>query len=151
MLKKIYVSQAYHSEHQIHLVRNAENIIRRKKIKLLIVDNIINHFLVEYQGRGALRQLRDSLRSHLTDLRRLTTIFSDLIIVLINQVERRKDIFFGDPLISLGEDVIAHAPTTRIYLRKGKGEQRIAKIIKSPYLPENEAFYTITSRGIRDA
>ena len=36
-------------------------------------------------------------------------------------------------------DEVAHASTTRLFLRKGRGEQRICKIYDSPCLPENEA------------
>ena len=35
-------------------------------------------------------------------------------------------------------------------LRKGKGEQRVAKIIDSPSMPEAEASYQITTGGIAD-
>jgi RecA/RadA recombinase len=47
--------------------------------------------------------------------------------------------------------VLAHAATTRIYLRKGKAEQRIAKIYDSPMLPEGEAVFAISEAGIVDA
>lgn len=67
---------------------------------------------------------------------------------------------FGDNKKPVGGNIIAHASTTRIYLRKGKGEERIAKYLNynfifiiilfiifcllirlcdSPYLPEAEA------------
>ena len=37
--------------------------------------------------------------------------------------------FFDSPVIKpVGGHVLAHASTTRIMLKKGKGEQRIAKI-----------------------
>jgi hypothetical protein len=32
--------------------------------------------------------------------------------------------------------IIAHASTTRLYLKKGKGETRVMKIYDSPNLPE---------------
>eukprot|EP00698_Gefionella_okellyi_P026080 TRINITY_DN9837_c0_g1_i1.p1 TRINITY_DN9837_c0_g1~~TRINITY_DN9837_c0_g1_i1.p1 ORF type:complete len:103 (+),score=12.79 TRINITY_DN9837_c0_g1_i1:325-633(+) len=35
--------------------------------------------------------------------------------------------------------LVAHASTTRLFLRKGRGEQRICKIYDSPCLPESEA------------
>jgi meiotic recombination protein DMC1 len=47
--------------------------------------------------------------------------------------------------------VLAHASTTRLQLRKGRGDQRIAKIFDSPSLPEAEAVYEISNEGIRDA
>jgi DNA repair protein RadA len=47
--------------------------------------------------------------------------------------------------------VVAHAAQTRVYLRKSKGERRIATLIDSPYLPEGEALFTIVANGIADA
>jgi meiotic recombination protein DMC1 len=50
----------------------------------------------------------------------------------------------------IGGHVMAHASTTRVSLRKGRGEQRIAKIIDSPMLPEAEATFQIDSGGVTD-
>ena len=41
-----------------------------------------------------------------------------------------------DPKKPIGGHVLAPS-TTRLYFRKGKGEQRICKIFDSPSLPEN--------------
>lgn len=41
--------------------------------------------------------------------------------------------------------------STRIYLRKGRGEERVAKLFDSPDMPESEATYAINSGGIIDA
>lgn len=38
----------------------------------------------------------------------------------------------------------------RLYLRKGRGEQRICKIYDSPCLPESEAVFAILPDGIGD-
>ena len=43
-----------------------------------------------------------------------------------------------------------HASTTRLYFRKGKGEQRICKIYDSPLLPESECTFQIGEGGISD-
>ncbi len=40
------------------------------------------------------------------------------------------------------------ASATRVYLRKGRGEERVAKLADSPDQPEGEASYTIKSGGI---
>jgi DNA repair protein RadA len=50
-----------------------------------------------------------------------------------------------------GGHIVAHAAQTRVYLRKSKGERRIATLIDSPYLPEGEALFTIVAAGIADA
>lgn len=47
--------------------------------------------------------------------------------------------FMADPKKPIGGHVLAHASTTRLYLRKGKAETRIAKIYDSPDVPEAEA------------
>lgn len=44
--------------------------------------------------------------------------------------------FVVDPKKPLGGHVMAHASTIRLYLRKGKGEQRVMKVVDSPNLRE---------------
>jgi meiotic recombination protein DMC1 len=44
--------------------------------------------------------------------------------------------FVADPKKPVGGHVMAHASTQRLYLRKGKGEQRVAKVVDSPCLGE---------------
>ena len=45
---------------------------------------------------------------------------------------------------------MGHTATFRIYLRKSKGEKRIAKLVDSPNLPEAEAVFSVSKAGIRD-
>merc|ERR1719300_1747219 len=58
--------------------------------------------------------------------------------------------FNADPKKPIGGNIMAHASTTRLYLRKGRGEQRICKIYDSPCLPEGEAVFAINADGIGD-
>ena len=44
-----------------------------------------------------------------------------------------------------------HASTTRLALRKGRGENRVMKVVCSPVLPESEAQFSISEFGIEDA
>ncbi|MFX0074825.1 MAG: DNA repair and recombination protein RadA [Candidatus Hermodarchaeota archaeon] len=150
VLDNIFVSRAYNSDFQILLVKEAPKIISERGIKVLVLDNIISHFKAEYPGRGNFDLIRSLLRSHLTDLLSLTNIFQDLVIVYTNQVRIKPDVFYGNPIIHLGGNVVAHLSTTRVFLRKGKGEQRIAKVVKSPYIPDGDAVFSITEGGIRD-
>jgi len=59
--------------------------------------------------------------------------------------------FAGDTKKPIGGNIIAHASTTRLYLRKGRGDTRICKIYDSPCLPESEAMFAILPDGIGDA
>lgn len=50
----------------------------------------------------------------------------------------------------IGGHIIAHASTTRLYLRKGRADSRVCKIVDSPFLPESEATFAITNGGVND-
>ena len=54
---------------------------------------------------------------------------------------------FGPVVKPVGGHVLAHASTTRVMLKKGKGDQRIAKIFDSPLMPEEEATFVISNGG----
>ena len=151
VLKNIVFGRAYNSDHQILLVKEAANIIKEKNIKLIVVDSLIGHFRSEYIGRGTLANRQQTINSHLHDLLRLCDIYKDLAIVLTNQVQSKPDVFYGNPLRATGGNIVAHGSTIRVYLRKGKGEQRIAKIVDAPHLPECEAIFSITESGISDS
>ncbi len=45
---------------------------------------------------------------------------------------------------------IVHNSTFRLYLRRGKQGSRVAKLIDSPNLPDNEAQFFLTLHGIKD-
>ena len=74
-------------------------------------------------------------------------------VVLTNQVVAQVDgasMFVSDPKKPIGGNIMAHASTTRLYLRKGKNEQRVCKVYDSPCLPEEEAVFGIYNDGISD-
>ena len=150
ILKNIVIGRAYNSDHQVLLAREAVRLIKEKNIKLVIVDSIIGHFRSEYVGRGTLANRQQLLNSHIHDLLRLTETFDELAVVFTNQVSSRPDVFYGNPITHTGGHVLAHGATIRIYLRKGKGEQRVAKIVDAPHLPEEDAVFSISENGIRD-
>lgn len=150
VFKNITVGRAYNSDHQILLVREAPKIIEEKNIKFLVVDSIISHFRSEYTGRGTLAPRQQKLNTHIHDLLRLTEIYDELAVIFTNQVSAKPDVFYGNPIIHTGGHIIAHGATIRIFLRKGKGEQRVAKVVDAPHLPEQDAVFSIKDGGIAD-
>lgn len=75
-------------------------------------------------------------------------------VVITNQVVAQVEgagVFTADPKKPIGGHILAHASTTRLYLRKGRGDTRICKIYDSPCLPESEAMFSIAAEGITDA
>ena len=73
----------------------------------------------------------------------------NVAIIVTNQVQSTPDTFFGDPTKPAGGNVIGHASTYRIYLRKA-GNDRIAKIIDSPYHPYSDVRFTVNEKGVDD-
>jgi len=154
VLKNIYVAHAYNSNHQMLLVDNAKELAQKlakegRPVRLLIVDSLTSHFRAEYVGRGALADRQQKLNRHLHDLMRFGEIFNAAIVVT-NQVMAKPDTFYGDPTKPIGGHIVAHTATYRVYLRKSKGELRVARLIDSPHLPEGEVVFKITERGIED-
>ncbi|MHA1520214.1 MAG: DNA repair and recombination protein RadA [Promethearchaeota archaeon] len=150
VLKNVIYARAYSSDHQIMLIKDCMKIIAEKNIKLIIMDSLISHFRSEYIGRGTLARRQQLLNLHLHDLLRLAEMYPDVAVVFTNQVQSKPDVFFGDPTKSTGGNIVAHGATVRIYLRKGKGDQRVAKMIDAPNLPEGEAVFRLAEEGILD-
>jgi DNA repair protein RAD51 len=74
-------------------------------------------------------------------------------VVITNQVVASVDgssMLGGDVKKPIGGHIMAHASTTRLALRKGRGENRICKIVDSPSMPEAEATYVVAEGGIGD-
>ncbi|MEJ2250872.1 MAG: DNA repair and recombination protein RadA, partial [Candidatus Lokiarchaeota archaeon] len=150
VLRQITIGRAYNSDHQILLAKEAPKIIEEKNIKLIVVDSLIGHFRSEYIGRGTLATRQQTLNTHIHDLLRLTDTYEELAVLFTNQVSSKPDVFYGNPITHTGGNIVAHGATIRIYLRKGKGDQRVAKVVDAPNLPEADAVFRITDEGIAD-
>jgi DNA repair protein RadA len=149
VLQKIHVARAFNSHHQMLLVEKANELAQAHPVRLLVVDSMTSHFRAEYVGRGVLAERQQLLNRHIHDLMRFGDV-NNAAICVTNQVQAKPDAFFGDPTRPIGGHVVAHACTFRVYLRKSKGERRIARLIDSPNLPEAEAIFIIIEDGIRD-
>lgn len=148
-LTNIFLARAYNSDHQCLLIDHLFKFCPENNIKLVVVDSMIGHFRGEYIGREDLSARQQKLNSYLHKLLRLAEAYN-LSVVVTNQVQANPAQFFGDPNKPAGGHVMAHACTHRVYLRKGSQGTRIAKVIDSPYLPENSARFRITEKGIED-
>ncbi|MCX8197324.1 MAG: DNA repair and recombination protein RadA [Candidatus Micrarchaeota archaeon] len=149
VLKNIYVCRAINSDHQMVLIEKAEEMIKEKNIRLIVIDSMTAHFRADYIGRGALGDRQQKLNKHVHTLQRLADKYN-LAVYITNQVMDNPGILFGDPTTPIGGHVLAHAATYRIYLRKGKDEKRIARLVDSPNLPEGECVFKVTQSGITD-
>lgn len=149
VLDNIYVARAYNSDHQMLLVNESDELLEENDIGLMIIDSLTSQFRADYTGRGNLAERQQKLNRHLHDLQRLSEVYNVAIFVS-NQVMSKPDVLFGDPTEAIGGHILHHATSFRMYLRKGKGDTRICKLVDSPYKPEGEAPFKITEKGIVD-
>jgi len=149
-LKKIHVARAFNSHHQMLLVDKAMEVAKEFPVRLLVVDSLTAHFRAEYVGRSSLAERQQLLNRHMHDLLKFADI-NNAVVAVTNQVSAKPDTFWGDPTAPIGGHIVAHNATYRIYLRKSRGNKRIARLIDSPSLPDGEVVIAITNEGIRDA
>lgn len=148
ILKSVAVCKIYNSSHLELIIKDLGKYINDFKAKMVIIDSIISLHRAEFAGRGTLADRQQRLNNMLHRLVRLTEIYN-VAIVITNQVQSSPDTFFGDPTKAAGGNVLGHASTYRIYLRKS-GENRVAKMIDSPYHPYSETRFTVNERGTDD-
>ena len=148
-LQNIRVARAFNSHHQMLLAEKIGEMAKDVPIRLIVVDSLTAHFRAEFVGRGALADRQQKLNTHMHNLLRIADIHNAVILVT-NQVMSKPDTFFGDPTRPIGGHIVGHTATFRVYMRKSKGDKRIARLIDSPNLPEGEAVISVTRDGVRD-
>jgi DNA repair protein RAD51 len=153
VLDNIAYARAYNTDHQSQLLLQASAMMAESRFAVLVVDSATALYRTDYSGRGELSARQMHLARFLRTLQRLADEFG-VAVVISNQVVAQVDgnaMFTQDPKKPIGGNIMAHASTTRLYLRKGRGETRICKIYDSPCLPEAEATFSINADGINDS
>jgi DNA repair protein RadA len=148
-LENIVVVRAITTEQQILTIERADKLILERNIKLIVVDSLMALFRSEFVGRGALNERQGKVNQHLHKLQMLADKFK-LAVYITNQVMDNPGILFGDPTTPIGGNILAHAATTRLYLKKSKEEKRIVRLVDSPSMPEGECVMKITPQGMKD-
>ncbi|KIY51260.1 meiotic recombination protein dmc1, partial [Fistulina hepatica ATCC 64428] len=160
-LENILYARAFNSEHQMELINECSlRFAEDKDFRLLIVDSIMALFRVDYSGRGELSERQQKLTNRiylcnqmLSKLTKLSEEFN-ISILLTNQVQSdpgaTMTFVAGGALKPIGGHILSHASATRLYLRKGRGDERVAKLVDSPDRPESEASYKLDEGGWSD-
>jgi len=150
VLKNIFVARAFNSDHQILLLDKVTEMIKNgEPIRLIVVDSLTAHFRAEFSGRGQLADRQQRLNRYMHQLMKLAEQHN-VAVYVTNQVMSNPAQMFGDPTTAIGGNIVGHASTYRIYLRRGKKGTRVAKLIDSPNLPENETVFAIEEDGLKD-
>ncbi|MBD3194575.1 MAG: DNA repair and recombination protein RadA [Candidatus Lokiarchaeota archaeon] len=150
VLKNVQYIRIYNSDHLNVALEKIPQVIMEHNIKLIVVDSIMTHLRSEYIGRGTLSSRQQKLNTFLRKLHKVAEDFS-LTVFLTNQVQTDPGVRWGNPTKPIGGNIMAHGSTYRLYLRKASGNKRVAKLVDSPCLPEGEAIFAITEKGIENA
>lgn len=153
VLDNVASARAFNTDHQTQLLIMASAMMTESRYALLVVDSATALYRTDYSGRGELSARQMHLARFLRMLLRIADEHGVAVVItnqVVAQVDGAASMFGGDQKKPIGGNIIAHASTTRLYLRKGRGETRICKIYDSPCLPESEAMFSINADGIGD-
>ncbi|KAJ4790689.1 Dna repair protein rad51-like protein [Rhynchospora pubera] len=152
VLENVAYARAYNTDHQSRLLLEAASMMVETRFALMIVDSATALYRTDFSGRGELSARQMHLAKFLRSLQKLADEFG-VAVVITNQVVSQVDgsaVFAGPQIKPIGGNIMAHASTTRLALRKGRAEERICKVISSPCLAEAEARFQISSEGVTD-
>ena len=151
-LENVAYARAHNSEHQMELLKMAAAIMSTDRYALMVIDSATALFRTDYMGRGELSERQMILGQFLRQLTRLAEEFGVAVLVTNQVVANPGEMSFAkDASKPIGGNIMAHASTTRLRLRKGRGENRICTVFDSPTLPEADAQFALGSAGICDA
>lgn len=149
-LNDLLIAPADNHEFQTLLIGDIEKRINDgENIKLLVIDSLMEHFRTEFAGRGALSDRQIALGRHTAEIKRLA-VKNNIVAYITGQVMANPGQLFGDPIKAIGGNVYAHKIDYRLYLKKGKAGSRVAKLTESRDLPDGEAAFRITEKGVVD-
>lgn len=154
VLDNVAYARAHNTEHQQALLLSAAAMMAESRFAVVIVDSATALFRSEYLGRGELASRQNMLGRFLRGLQRLADEFGVGVVITNQVVQANLDggsMFAGPSVKPIGGNIMAHASATRIQLKKGRGDTRVAKIMASPSLPEADATFGIGPEGITEA
>lgn len=152
-LDNVAYARAYNVDHQMELLKEASAMMSESRFALIVVDSATALYRSDFTGRGELSERQMHLGRFLRQLQRLADEFGVAVVItnqVVSQVDGGGGMYNPDPKKPIGGNIMAHASTTRLSLRKGRGDARICKIYDSPCLPEEECQFAILKDGIGD-
>eukprot|EP01051_Picozoa_sp_SAG22_P015497 SAG22_NODE_2032_length_3108_cov_2.267531_2_plen_232_part_00 len=152
VLENVSYARVYTTDQQMELLDMAAAMFAEDQYRILIIDSCTALFRSEYMGRGELSERQQKLNKYLSKLTKLADEFN-IAIFITNQVTAdpgASAMFSADTKKPIGGNILAHASTTRLYLKKGRDNQRIAKLADSPDMAEADCAFMITEGGVAD-
>jgi DNA repair protein RadA len=152
ILSKIFCINALTSHQQeLTIDRILYRIKKYKNTSLLIVDSVIGNYRAEFRGKYMLSQRQQRLYKL---MRKLSSIAqnNNVAVIVTNQVNSGRSRYYikDNPT---GGNIMASTSTYRIHFRRlycGNHIKIVAKIVKSSYHPEKEAYFILEAKGLED-
>ena len=115
-------------------------------IKLLIVDSIINHLRIEYQGRSELPLRQQKLNLLMSKLQKIATE-KRVAVVITNHIQSDPTPFHN--AVPVGGNILKFSSTHIVSLKKYRNNTH-ACLIKSNWLPYDGSYFIVTGKGIEN-
>ena len=148
-LEKVKYFYTPNTEQLLGTVDSLSKLLLEIKPRIVILDGAIGQFREEYLGRGTLSERQNQIARLMTHIKNISFYFR-CVVLFTNQVQSDPSVMFGDPIKPIGGNIVAHASSYRVYLKKS-GKKRIARMIDSPEHEQKDAAYQLTVKGIEDA
>jgi DNA repair protein RadA len=153
-LSCILYIKAMTSHHQELILEKIVPLLEKgKKLRLLVVDSIINHYRSEFSGAHTLSERQQRLYQYMCKLSIIAQTYG-IAVVVTNPVNYSSH---PDAAKPSGGNIIAHSSTYRISLRRlhpdhndNSSVRIVAKIAASLYHPESQAHFMLSEKGIED-
>lgn len=154
-LDNIFVARTYSSTDLYSFVMSTLPSLVKKHpdIKLIIVDSVTAPFRAEYTSLNQLPERQKKIGEILMKLHELAVGVFDggfRVVYYTNQVAQQIG-GFVNPMFSeihVGGHIVGHRAQYRVYLRKGRDNIRIARLVDAHDLPQGEAMFKITNCGV---
>jgi RecA/RadA recombinase len=120
------------------------------KIVLLIVDSVIHNYRAEFLGQSSLPERQQKLYRFMNQLSCIAQEYG-IAVVVTNQINNSCKNNTMNNSRPTGGNIMNHTSTHRISLNRLAGSNRIiARIVKSAYHKESEAYFVLTKKGVED-
>ena len=153
VLENILVARVFNTDQQEAVPQMIEAQIDADggaPYSLIVIDSLTSLWRVDFSGRGELSERQQKLGRHLNQLRKLAERHN-LAVVYTNQVMSDPAggmTFVPDPKKPVGGHVVAHASNVRVSLRKGRDQERVAKLVDHP---SSSSLFSLRFVALHDA
>ncbi len=146
---KLMIMKPKHTAEQLQTLRGLLPEIRKRNIKLIIVDSLTKYPRTDFSGRQLLYTRQRAIISMVERLRRYAINFN-IVTLITNQVVGVPNQGKRDNLRPVGGHILGHNVDTRLLLTSIKEDIKQVKIIDSSWLPPQKTKIRITEAGIMD-